>query len=78
MKNFFGITSRYRFEIYDVTALITLLNVCLVIAGFKFAPVFGIINGIICMILNVKGRAHINSYLTQLALIILNTYFLIG
>lgn len=79
MKEFFGIKERaYTFEIGDITALFTLLNVILILCGFWFAPLFGLINCGICLVLNVKNHTHVNSYLTQFSLIILNIYFLIS
>lgn len=76
VKNFFGIQKSYRFEIYDLTTLITVLNVSLILMGFWWAPMLGLLNCGICIGLNVKSRAHINAYVTQIMLIILNTYFL--
>ena len=77
MKEFFNITeSNYQFSIFDITALFTILNVALVILGYWFAPLFGLINCVICLTINVKNKAMINSYITQVALIILNIYFL--
>lgn len=76
MKKFFGITESFRFEWNDVVAFITLLNVILVLLGFSWAPIFGIANGVLSLALNVKYRAHINLYVMQLAIIVLNIYFL--
>lgn len=76
VKNFFGIQESYRFEIYDLITLITVLNVSLILMGFWWAPMLGLLNCGICIGLNVKSRAHINAYVTQIMLIILNTYFL--
>lgn len=77
MKEFFSITEKeYRFEIFDLTALITILNVAFILMSFWWAPILGLINCIICLVFNVKNKVHINSYITQIALIILNIYFL--
>ena len=77
VKKFFGITeNKYMFEVWDITTLLTILNVTLILCGVWFAPMFGIINCFICLIINVKNNSHINTYLTQIALIILNCYFL--
>lgn len=77
MKDFFGITaSNYQFEIGDVMAIFTLLNVALILAGFWWAPLFGLVNCGIAVTLNIKNHAHINAWLTQVALIVLNMYFL--
>ena len=77
MKKFFDIKEEeYRFEIWDLTALITIFNVAFVLMGFWWAPILGLVNCTICLIANVKIHAHINNYVTQVALIILNCYFL--
>ncbi len=77
MKKFFSITaSHYKFEVYDITALLTILNVLFILLGFAWAPLFGIVNCAIFIALNVKTKAHINSWITQLSLIVLNVYFL--
>lgn len=77
MKKFFGIeTNKYIFEWTDITTLLTLLNVMLVVTGFYWAPVVGLINCGLGLVLNVINRAHINMYVMQIALIVLNAYFL--
>ena len=67
---------KYKFEINDLIALFTMLNVLLIICGVWFAPMFGLVNCGIGLGLNVKNKAHLNTYLIQLSLIILNIYFL--
>ena len=77
VKEFFNITDKeYKFEMYDLTTLITVLNVAFVIMGFWWAPILGIVNCVVFIILNIINKVHINSYITQIALIILNVYFL--
>ena len=77
MKEFFSIKEKkYVFEVSDLTTIITILNVVLVVAGFAWAPWFGVCNCCICLVWNVKTKAHVNSYITQIALIVLNGYFL--
>lgn len=76
MREFFGITESFRIEWNDVVALITILNVALVLLGFSWAPILGIANGVLSLVLNIKYRAHINLYVMQLAIIVLNIYFL--
>lgn len=78
IKAFFGIAeSGYKFEIYDITTALTVLNVTLIFAGISFAPLFGIANCLIFLVLQIKNRAHINNYVTQLMLIALNVYFMV-
>ena len=77
MKKFFGIkTERYEFEISDLTTLITILNVAFILMGFWWASILGIVNCGICIVLNVINHIHINMYINQIALIVLNVYFL--
>ena len=72
MKEFFSITEKkYVFEVADLTTTITILNVLFVLCGFAWAPWLGF-----WLVLNVKARAHVNSYVTQIALVVLNIYFL--
>jgi hypothetical protein len=78
VKDFFSITKeKYCFEWCDFTTILTIANVALIICGWRFAPLIGIFNSIFCIGLSISGRAHINAYVTQLALIILNVYFMI-
>lgn len=77
VKEFFNITDKeYKFEMYDLTTLITVLNVAFIIMRFWWAPILGIANCVVFIILNIINKVHINSYITQIALIILNIYFL--
>ena len=77
IKKFFSVTEKeYRFEIWDLTSLITVLNVALILMGFWWAPILRIVNCVICLVMNVINKVHINNYITQIALIILNIYFL--
>lgn len=77
MRDFFGIEDNgYRFEIYDLMSLVTVLNVAFVLMGFWWAPILGIANCCIGLIVNVLNRVHLNNYITQVALMILNIYFL--
>lgn len=77
IKEFFGVESdKYIFEWNDVSAVLTILNVALVICGYNWAPWVGIVNSCISLLLNVKYKMHFNLYTIQIALIILNAYFL--
>lgn len=78
IKDFFGIYSpKYEFEFNDAAAGLTLLNVALIILGWKFAPVIGIVNCVASIWKNTPASAHINFYIMQVAFIILNIYFLL-
>lgn len=77
MREFFTIEEKeYKFEIWDLTALITILNVAFILMGFWWAPILGLVNCAICLVMNVINKVHINNYVTQVALIVLNIYFL--
>ena len=79
MREFFGITSdKYLFEWGDILALLTLLNVTFIFLGFWWAPVLGLCGCGLSVWLNVRSKAHLNMYVMQGALIILNIYFLKG
>jgi hypothetical protein len=76
MKKFFSIETSYSFEANDIVALITIANVVLIIMGFWWAPMVGLVNCVVGIILNIKNRVHINLYIMQIAFIVLNIYFL--
>lgn len=76
MKEFFGIKEGYKFEANDIVALITIANVVLIIMGFWWAPMVGLVNCLVGIGLNIKNRVHINLYIMQVAFIVLNIYFL--
>lgn len=77
IKNFFSITANtYKYEPMDLFTILTVTNVTLVLLGIHWAPALGILNSICAIVQNVKTKAHINGYVMQIALIILNTYFL--
>lgn len=77
MKKFFGIEEKkYVFEWGDISSLITVLNVVFIVLGYWWAPVLGLMNAILSIVLNAYNKTHLNLYITQVALIILNVYFL--
>ena len=77
LKEFFSIKENsYKFEMTDLTTLVTILNVAFILMGFWWAPILGIVNCGICIVLNILNHVHINIYVTQIALVVLNVYFL--
>lgn len=77
MKQFFNISqSKYQFNIFDVTALFTVLNVIGLICGIYYAPIVGIVNCIINIVFTIKKHGYVNNYITQIALLVLNFFFL--
>lgn len=77
IKNFFSITENtYKFEFGNISTILTVVNVAMVLGGLWYAPIVGIINCILSLVLNVKYHSHINMYVMQIALVILNICFL--
>ena len=67
-----------KLEWNDLTALLTVLNVGLIVGGVWWAPVVGLINCGLSIGLNIKERTHLNLFIIQIALIVLNIFFLKG
>jgi hypothetical protein len=77
MKKFFGIEEKqYVFEWGDVSALLTVLNVFFIVMGMWWAPFFGLANCVLAIVGMIKAKAHLNAYIIQMALIVLNVFFL--
>ena len=77
MKEFFRIEEPYRFEYNDLRALITVINVILImIFGLSIAW-FGLAVALIGVIKDLKVDRHINGLVMHLASVALNIYFLI-
>jgi hypothetical protein len=77
MRKFFGIEKeKYIFEWGDISTLLTIANVLLIILGFWWAPLIGIVNCGLALVLGAKSHAHINMWVMQIALVVLNCYFL--
>ena len=77
MKEFFRIEEPYRFEYNNLRALITVINVILImIFGLSIAW-FGLAVALIGVIKDLKVDRHINGLVMHLASVALNVYFLI-
>lgn len=48
IKKFFGIEEGYKFEVFDLTSILTVANVVAIILGMRFASVFGLVSCLIC------------------------------
>ena len=76
-KEFFKIEEPFRFEYNDIRALITVINVVLImIFGLSIAW-FGLAVALIGTIKDLKVDRHINGLVMHLASVALNIYFLI-
>ena len=77
MKKFFKIETPYKFEYNDLRALITVINVILImIFGLSIAW-FGLAIALIGVIKDLKVDRHINGLIMHLASVALNIYFII-
>lgn len=77
MKEFFKIETPYKFEYNDLRALITVINVILImIYGLSIAW-FGLAIALIGVIKDLKVDRHINGLVMHLSSVALNVYFLI-
>lgn len=68
---------RLELEWNDFSALLVALNVFFVIAGYWWAPIFGLINNSIGLGLNIKDKGHFNLNVINASFIVLNIYFLL-
>jgi len=79
VRKFFGIQEdKIKIEWMDISTILTIINVTLIICGVAWAPVVGIVNAIASIIILIIKQGHINAYVMNIALIILNIYFLKG
>lgn len=77
MKQFFRIEEPYKFEYNDLRALITVINVVLImIFGLSIAW-FGLAVAAIGVIKDLTVDRHINGLVMHLATVALNIYFII-
>jgi len=76
VKQFFGINSAYKFEWNDLRAIITIINVVLImIFGLSIAW-FGLVVAIVGLIRDFTSDRHLNGILMHLASVVLNLYFI--
>ena len=77
MKEFFKIETSYKFEYNDLRALITVINVILIMLFGLSIAWFGLAVAHIGVIKDLKVDRHINGLVMHLASVALNVYFLI-
>jgi hypothetical protein len=76
VKRFFGINSAYKFEWNDLRAIITIINVILImIFGLSIAW-FGLAVAIVGLVRDFTSDRHLNGILMHLASVVLNLYFI--
>ena len=77
IKKFFGIKTKYKFEWNDLRALITIINVVLImIFGLQIAW-FGLAVALFGLVRDFTTDRHINGILMHLSSVILYIYFLL-
>jgi MFS superfamily sulfate permease-like transporter len=77
IKKFFGIETKYKFEMNDLRALLQLINVALIVfAGFQVGAIFGLCIATLGLIKDFTADRHINGIAMHLAGIILNVFIL--
>lgn len=77
IKNFFRIEGGYKFEWNDLRALITLINVLLIMEYGLSISWFGLVVALIGIIKDLTTDRHINGLILHLSNVMLNVYFLI-
>lgn len=76
MKQFFGIESAYRFEYNDLRALITVINVILIMKFGLSIAWFGLMVASIGLLKDIVVDRHINGMVMHFANVVLNLFFL--
>lgn len=76
MKQFFGIKSAYRFEYNDLRALITVINVILIMKFGLSIAWFGLMVASIGLLKDIVLDRHINGMIMHFANVVLNLFFL--
>ena len=77
IKKFFGIETAYKFEWNDLRAVITIINVILImIFGLSIAW-FGLVVALLGLVRDFTKDRHINGILMHFSSVILNIYFLL-
>lgn len=76
VKRFFGINSAYKFEWNDLRAIITIINIVLImIFGLSIAW-FGLAVAVVGLVRDFTSDRHLNGILMHLASVVLNLYFI--
>ena len=79
IKKFFGINDKnFKLEWMDISTVLTVINITLIVCGIAWAPIIGIINAVANIIMLIIKKGHINGYVLNMALLIMNIYFLKG
>ena len=77
IKKVFNIEQKYRFEFNDIRAVLTVLNVVLIMTFGLSIAWFGLAISLIGFIKDLTTDRHINGIVMHLSTIALNVYFII-
>ena len=77
IKKVFNIEQKYRFEFNDIRAVLTVLNVVLIMTFGLSIAWFGLAISLIGFIKDLATDRHINGIVMHLSTIALNVYFII-
>jgi hypothetical protein len=77
IKSAFNIKHKYRFEFNDIRAVLTVLNVVLIMTFGLSIAWFGLAISLIGFIKDLATDRHINGIVMHLSTIALNIYFII-
>ena len=77
IKKVFNIEQKYRFEFNDIRAVLTVLNVVLIMTFGLSIAWFGLAISLIGFIKDLTTDRHINGIVMHLSTIALNIYFII-
>lgn len=78
MKEFFGISGKYKFEWNDLRCFITVINVILIMVYGLSIAWFGLAVAIIGVIKDLAVDHRINGLIMHLSSVALNVYFLLS
>lgn len=76
VKQFFGIETSYKFEWNDLRAIVTILNVLLIMKFGLSIAWFGLAVAVAGLIKDFTSDRHISGILMHLASVVLNLYFI--
>lgn len=76
VKKFFGIETKYKFEMNDLRCIIQIINVVLIMIFGLSVSWFGLAVAVCGLIKDFVTDRHINSILMHTATAVLNLYFL--
>ena len=76
MKEFFGITERFRFEWNDLRALIQIINVALIMIFGLSVAWLGLAISFFGVVKDMSQHRHVNDIILHLAGVVLNVHFL--